>query len=276
MSPTRHRLSLCIAIMLAFAAVQLSACASKQKPAKTDYSGQAQYAYDQAKEAAASSEFLEAVKLFNHVRTKFPYSDKAALASLGIGDVYFEQDQMPSAIEAYKRFIQLHPTHPEIPYARYKIALAYYKQLPGDWFFMPPAYEKDLASTDEAQIALKRFLDNHPNSTYAEEVAQKLSEVRGRLAEHEFFVGTFYLEREEPRSAAQRFAYLLENYPGLGFDEEALFLLGKSFLLLRDLEKATNTWSSLVAQYPDHPFAIEASRYMQRHGLNARSSQVAR
>ena len=92
-------------------------------------------------------------------QTTTTYQTWLCLASLRIADTYFAQDQMPNAIEAYRRFIQLHPTHPDVPYAHYRIGLAYYEQLPGDWFFLPPAYEKDLASTGEAEAALARFLE---------------------------------------------------------------------------------------------------------------------
>ena len=257
-----------LALFLLVGSLSLSVgCSGRQKPAADDYAGQAKYAYEEANDAFEGSEYIEALKRFNYVRTKFPFSKYAALAALRIGDTYFEQDQMADAIEAYRRFIQLHPTHPDVPYAQYRIGLAYYEQLPGDWFFLPPAYEKDLASTEDAMRALKKFLDLHPNSQYAEEVAEKLTTVRQRLADHEFFVATFYLKRDEPRAAAMRLQGLLDSYPGVGFDEEALFLLGKCFVLLGDVPQAVKKWRTLTEQYPDHPLAVEVGDYIARHGL---------
>lgn len=269
-SPRLRALPLTLLASLALALASLgAACTQRVKPDATDYSGQARYAYEEAMSAFDSSEHLEALKRFNYVRTKFPYSKYAALASLRIGDSYFAQSQMPSAIEAYRRFLQLHPTHPDGPYAEYRIGLAYYEQLPGDWFFMPPAYEKDLASTEEAEVALRTFLKRHPNSEYAEEISEKLGIVRQRLADHEFFVATFYLRRQKPRAAAQRLQYLLERYPGIGFDEEALFLKGKCLLLLKNVPEAVQTWQRLIEQYPKHPLAREAQLYIQAHNLQA-------
>lgn len=244
------------------------ACGSNRpKPDADDYSGQARYAYDQGFDAYESGEYTEALKTFNFVRTKFPYSKYAALASLRIADTYFAQDQMPNAIEAYRRFIQLHPTHPDVPYAHYRVGLSYYEQLPGDWFFLPPAYEKDLASTGEAEAALGRFLELYPNSQFAEEIAEKLSIVRQRLADHEFYAATFYMERGKPRAAAMRLEFLLEHYPGLGFDQEGLFLLGKAYLLLRDVPQAVSIWMRLIEQHPEHPLSRQADRYMIRYGI---------
>lgn len=253
----------------ALSCAAFSACATAPRPAQDDYSGQAKYAYEEGMAAFESSEYLESVKRFNYVRTKFPYSKYAALASLRIGDTYFAQGQMPSAIEGYRRFVQLHPTHPDVPYANYRVCLAFFEQLPGDWFFLPPAYEKDLASTEDALDELETFLRDHGTSQYAEEIHEKLVIVRQRLADHEFFVATFYLEREQPRAAALRLRYLLDHYPGVGFDEEAAFLLGKSYLMLGDVGQAVQTWQGLSEQYPQHPLAREAQSYMRRYQLAA-------
>lgn len=264
-SPLFVRLFVAAALMSLCAS--LVGCAGKPKPAEGDYSGQAKYAYEEGVDAYESSEYIEALKRLNYVRTKFPYSKYAALAALRIADTYFAQQSMPDAIEAYRRFIQLHPTHPDVPYAQFKIGMCYYEQLPGDWFFMPPAYEKDLASTEDAERALAKFLDLHPNSSYADETREKLEIVRQRLADHEFFVATFYLKRDEPRAAASRFEHLLARFPGVGFDEEATFLLGKCFLLLGDVPRAVRTWESLTAKFPDHPLATTAADYINEHGL---------
>lgn len=268
---TRFLLRAIAVATLLLGAGALTGCSSKPKPAAGDYSGQAKYAYEEGVEAYESSEYIEALKRLNYVRTKFPYSKYAALAALRIADTYFAQGSMPDAIEAYRRFIQLHPTHPDVAYAQYKIGMCYYEQLPGDWFFMPPAYEKDLASTEDARRALKKFLKLHPNSQYAEETQEKLDIVNQRLADHEFFVATFYLKRSEPRAAAMRFQTLLERFPGVGFDEEATFLLGKCFLMLDDVPQAVKTWEGLVEKFPDHPLAGTASDYINEHGLSGAS-----
>jgi outer membrane protein assembly factor BamD len=245
----------------------LAACSGKAKPAEDDYSGQAKYSYEEGMEALEGGDYLEASKQFNYVRTKFPYSKYATLATLRVADTHFKQDQYPEAIEAYRRFIQLHPTHPDVPYAQYKIGISFYEELPGDWFFMPPAYEKDLTSTEDAERELRKFLELYPNTQYAEDVGEKLAIVRQRLADHEFFVATFYMQQEQPRAAAMRLQVLLERFPGIGFDQEALFLLGKSYLLLKDVGQAVHTWKQLIDQYPDHPLAVEADNYIRTHDL---------
>jgi outer membrane protein assembly factor BamD len=258
---------LIIILVLSFA---LTACANKRvKPDKDDYSGQARYTYEMGIDNYDSSEYIEAIKNFNFVRTKYPYSKFAALSSLRIADTYYAQELMPDAIEAYRRFIQLHPTHPEVPYAHYRVGMAHYEQLPDDWFFLPPAYEKDLASTQEALGALKKFVELYPNNQFAADINEKAQVVRQRLADHEFYVATFYIKREKPRAAARRLEGLLANYSGVGFDQEALFLLGKSYLMLKDVPRAVETWRRLIDGHTSHPLAIKANSYISEHKLDS-------
>mgnify|MGYP003956148463 CR=1 FL=1 len=255
-------------LMTAAVCVAVVGCAGKQKPAPDDYSGQARYAYEEGVEAYEASEYIEALKRLNFVRTKFPYSKYAALATLRVADTYFAQESMPDAIEAYRRFVQLYPTHPDVPYAQYRVGLCYYDQLPGDWFFMPPAYEKDLASTEQAELALKKFLELHPNSQYADDTREKLDIVRDRLAEHEFYVASFYLKRNQPRAAASRFQTLRTRFPGGSFEQRSMFLMGKCFLLLKDVPKAVSIWEELIVKYPNHPLSAAASEYIRDHRLS--------
>jgi outer membrane protein assembly factor BamD len=266
--PGRVRPRSSLALVAIIIGLVFVGCATKPKPAAGDYSGQAKYAYDEGIEAYESSEYIEALKRLNYVRTKFPYSKYAALATLRVGDTYFAQGSMPDATEAYRRFIQLYPTHPDVPYAQHRIGLCYYDQLPGEWFFMPPAHEKDLSSAEDAERALQKFLKLHPNSQYADETREKLTLVRDRLAEHEFYVATFYLKRKKARAAAIRLEALLKRFPSGGYDERALFLLGKSFVLLKDVPRAVEVWEDLIARYPNHPLSSAAAEYIRDHRLS--------
>jgi outer membrane assembly lipoprotein YfiO len=82
---------------------------------------------------------LSAEPMFREIRREFPYSRFAALAELRIGDCQFKNEAYPEAIQTYRQFVRIRPSHKEIPYARFRIAEAYYNQIPGGWFMTPPA-----------------------------------------------------------------------------------------------------------------------------------------
>ena len=47
-----------------------------------------------------------------------------------------------------------------------------------------------------------------------------------------------------------RLRRLLEQYRGVGYDEEALWLLGRAYVAVNMPDRARTTWSELVQKYP--------------------------
>lgn len=244
--------------------------------AQANYSDQAQAAFAEAEGAYESGEYLEAIRRYNLVRTKFPYSQYAPLSDLRIADAYFEQEKYATAIEQYRTFIKLYADHPQNDYANWRVAFCFYKQMPEDWFLLPPGYERDLARARDAQRELAYFLERFSKSPYSAEARQKLLESRRRLADHEMYVAAFYLKRSNPRAAAMRLTYLLKNYSGLGLDAQALFLLARAYIELKDLDKALVALNDLIVVHPSSPEAIKARAYVREHNLALRGKKPAR
>lgn len=238
-----------------------------------EYARKAKEAYESAERAFRSGDYLEAVRRYNLLRTKYPYSEEATLADLRIADAYFAQEKFATAIEQYRAFAKLHPQHPRVGYARWRVALSFYEQMPEDWFFLPPGYERDLNRARDAERELGYFLDRNKGSEFAGEARQKLLLTRRRLADHELYVAEFYLKRDNPRAAAMRLTYLLRNFSGLGLDAQALFLLARAYLELGDVDKATDALTDLIEVHPQHPLAARARDYMSRHGLKPRARE---
>lgn len=254
--------------MLATILVTLSMAmplASAQEEAS--YQELARDAYQDAMEDFEDGDFIDAARKFNIVRTRYTYSQFAALAELRLADVYYEQDKFSSAIEQYRGFVKLHPNHEKVVYAAFRTAMAFYGQMPDDWFFMPPSYEKDLSKVRDAEREFRFFLARYPKSDYASEANKRLAEVRRRLADHEFYVAEFYLKRDNPRAAAMRLTYLLEKYSGLGLDARALYLLGRSYVLLGDTKKAKAALEDLVEFHSQTSWADDARDYLAENNL---------
>lgn len=242
--------------------------ASAQEPTeKESYQALAQDAYNDAMSDFRDGNYLEASSKFNLIRTRYSYSRFAALSELRLADVYYAQDSFPSAIEQYRGFIKLHPGHEQVVYAAYRTAMSFFGQMPDSWFFMPPTHEKDLSRARDAEREFRFFLAKYSKSDFAPEAKRKLAEVRRRLADHELFVAEFYLKRDNPRAAAMRLTYLLDNYSGLGLDARALFLLGRSYILLKDVDKAKTALEDLIEFHGRTTWADRARGYMAEYSL---------
>jgi outer membrane protein assembly factor BamD len=78
------------------------------------------------------------------------------------------------------------------------------------------------------------------------------------LSAHELYVARFYFEREHPEAAAGRLRTLLKSYPGCSLEAEALYLLGESYVLLRDPRLARRAFTEVVTRFPADEHAARA------------------
>src|SRR5258706_13458041 len=134
-----------------------------------NYRPTAQENYELGVKELKNANYVTAEQFFNHVRTTFGFSKWATLAELGLADAHLGREKYTEAIDAFKQFIKAHPSHERVQdgYAGFKIGEAYYKQIPSDWFLVPPSYEKDQGPVNDALRELTAFVDANGDSPYA-------------------------------------------------------------------------------------------------------------
>src|SRR5213075_1267353 len=225
----------------------ITGCGGAQS-ANVDYSVSAQRNYEKGLTELEHKYWIAASKYFQFIKTRFPYSKYGVLAELRRADAEFGAEEYLEAIESYRLFIKFHPTHEMVVngYASFRIGEAYYKQLPSDFWLFPPSYEKDQSSTEDAATELKSFLDKYPDSPYRDKAKDIIVKVGKRLADHEWYVARYYWDRGKPMGTVLRLRRLLENYRGVGYDEEALWLLGRAYVAVQMPDRAKTTWTELV------------------------------
>lgn len=251
---------------LVFALLVLSACGGKQDEEAVTYTEAAAVAYADAERAFDRKDYELARARFTDVYNQFPYSQYASLAEFRIGDAYLRERSYPRAIESFRRFVRIHPTHALVPEAQYKIALSYVQQMPRDWFLRPPSHERDLTETEYAHRALQLFLQEYPESEFADDAREHLARTVDRLASHELYVAEFYTREGSPRAAALRCETLIERYPTAEQVPNALFLLGRSFIDLGDVDAAIEALGRLTSAFPEHPLSGDAVTWLARYG----------
>jgi outer membrane protein assembly factor BamD len=162
--------------------------------------------YEKALVEMKRKNWPEAIKLFQYSKSKFSFSKYAALSELGIAEAELGRERYAEGIDGLRSFIKAHPTHEMVVdgYAAYRIGEAYHKEIPSEWFLVPPAYEKDQGPVRDALRELSAFLSEYADSPHADK-AKKLEEdcVR-RLADHELYVADFYLKKKRPQAAIAR------------------------------------------------------------------------
>src|SRR3954469_3780 len=229
-----------------------AACGGKSGGGSVDYSVSAQKNYDRGVKELENQDWLAAAKYFGFIKNRFPYSKYAVLAELRLADAQFGAEQYLEAIDSYRLFLKFHPTHEMVAngYASFRIGEGYYKQLSGDFWMFPPSSEKDQSATEDAANELKTFLDKYPDSPFRDKAKDILKQVGKRLADHEWYVARYYWDRGKPMGTVIRLRRLLERYRGVGYDEEALWLLGRAYVANRMPDRAKGAWTELITKFP--------------------------
>jgi outer membrane protein assembly factor BamD len=209
---------------------------------------------------------LSAEPMFREVRQEFPYSRFAALAELRIGDCQFQNEAYPEAIQTYRQFVRIRPSHKEIPYARFRIAEAYYNQIPGGWFMTPPPSERDQSAARDALIQLRRFVVDYPDDPRVPKANELMEKCMGLLAAHELYVARFYLKRDAYRGVISRLKGLIASYPGSGVEREALLLLGEVYIKTKEVDAARETLNEIVQRFPGSSEAKRARSLLGKLG----------
>lgn len=178
----------------------LAACSTLDKNSDTP-----EGAYAIAEEFEQSERYDEAVKRYNEVKNKFPYSSYATKAELAIADVHFKDEAYAEAQLSYQSFRELHPKHPQIDYVIFRIGLSYYKQL-------PETIDRDLSLAHDAVTHFEEVLKNYPQSQYAKESQERKDECEKKLAEKEEYIADFYYKQEMFLAAYGRYDGLYKRY----------------------------------------------------------------
>jgi outer membrane protein assembly factor BamD len=258
--------------VLALVVVVVAACGGsvneKGTPVNITYSASAQQNYERGMKKLQDEDFLEALKFFQFIKARFPYSKFAVLADLRLADTAFGGEQYLEAIDQYKLFVKFHPTHEMVEngYAAYKIGEAYYRLLPDDWFMVPPAFEKDQSSALDCARELQSMLRQYPRSPFAPKAKELYAKTAHLLAAHEWYVADFYWKRDQPMGTVLRLRGLLKNYPDVGFDEDALWLLGQAYERIGHKDDARKSFQTLLEKYPKTAHADEVKRALANLG----------
>ncbi|MBT7942353.1 MAG: outer membrane protein assembly factor BamD, partial [Alphaproteobacteria bacterium] len=204
-------LPVAVALVLA---VALGAC-SKKKP---DYVERpVEELYNQALDAMLAKNYGTATEKFDEVERQHPYSLWANKAQLMAAYSYYLNNYYDEAVVALDRFIQLHPTSPDVAYAYYLKGLSFYEQISD--------VARDQMMTELAMGTLSELIKRFPRSKYASDAKLKLDLTRDHLAGKEMEIGRYYHKKGEYLAAINRFKAVVDEYQTTTHVPEALHRL---------------------------------------------------
>jgi len=163
--------------------------------------------------------YSAALKTFQEIKDRFPFSDVALLAELKSADCNYHMEKYGEAKTLYEEFEANHPTNEAVPYVLFQIGMCYYQQI--------GTKDRDPGSAMNAVQAFDRLNRSFPQSPYFVEASARTMAAKDFLAQHEFYVATFYVRTDEYSQAQGRLEYLLATYPSASVASQATELLAQ-------------------------------------------------
>ena len=180
---------------------------------------------------------------FIEIKRLFPLSNEAIQSEIMIAFIYYVKMDYDNAILNYNKIINKYPSHKDLDYVYYMIAVCNYEQIQNPGL---DGYFNDLALKSFEQV-IKRF----PESKYAKDSRQKIILVKSNIAAKHMEIGRFYLNNKKYIAALNRFKIVVDEFSITKFTPEALHRMVEAYYEMGMYEDSYNTASLLGYNYPD-------------------------
>jgi outer membrane protein assembly factor BamD len=230
-------------VLLALAATLLALTACAGKDDEEEYVERpVEELYNQALDQLQDGNPRQAAQDFEEVERQHPYSQWATRAQLMAAYAFYQADAYDDAVDAARRFIDLHPGHPDVAYANYLIGVSDYEQISD--------VGRDQRNTELALEAFEELIRRFPESGYARDAGLKADLARDHLAGKEMNIGRYYLRRGKYVAAINRFQSVIDRYQSTTHVPEALHRLTEAYMSLGVAEEARRTAAVLGYNFP--------------------------
>ena len=174
-------------------------------------------AYNEGLKALNLGDAVYASKKFNEAELLFPQSEWAPKALLMSSYAYWSQQYYSSSISELKRFIEVYPTHKNLDYAYYLLAINYYDSIADE--------KKDLKSLLESKKYFEIVLEKFSDTDYSLDAKYKLDLIQDFLAAKEIYIARHYIKKKKWIPAINRLKTIVNEYNTTIYIEEALHRL---------------------------------------------------
>jgi outer membrane protein assembly factor BamD len=207
-------------------------------------------------------DFKSAIKTYEALTARFPFTDQARQGRLDLIYVYYKEGERESALDAAEQFVRENPTHPRVDYAWYVKGLIDFERVPN---FLERAFHADLSQRAPSNArksfdAFRTVVEQYPKSEYAFDARQRMVFLRNRLADYDVAVARYYMKRGAFVAAAQRAKETIEQFDGAPGVRTALKILIDANERLGLTPLAEQARQVYAFNYPDGEQRADAPR----------------
>jgi outer membrane protein assembly factor BamD len=216
-------------VALCIALLTLSGCASHKNRQLQQSSPE--ILYKKARKALNSYDYNSAIKTYEQLTARFPFTDQARQARLDLIYAYYRAGEKESATDAADTFVRENPTHPRVDYAWYIKGLVDFERGPNaiERLFRVDLTQRPPSTARKSFAAFRTVVEQYPKSEYAQDSLQRMIYLRNRLANYEIHVARYYMKRGAYVAAVQRAKGCIEQYDGAPAVHDALAIMVEGY-----------------------------------------------
>lgn len=195
--------------------------------------------------------YFDARTQFRIVTLNAPGSTIVDEAQYYLGECHYEMEEFITAAAEYEKLLRLYPQSPFLDDAQYKLGMCYFR--------LSPKADLDQKYTWRAIEEFQRFLDDFPNSDLKNEVVDKLTATRGKLAKKEYEIADLYRRMAYYEASMVYFDEVINRFYDTKYYEPALFYKAEILTKLDRYSEAKGVLTLLFEKYRQERERAQAS-----------------
>lgn len=232
--------------------IMTAACAPTRVPPPRT----ADYYLQEGEKSFDAGLYEEAIASWEKVRDSYYSPELNILAETKIAEAHFLAGNYVEAAAAYEDFLKQHPEHERTSGILFQLGMSYYKQV--------LSADRDQTATRNALATFKSLVKRFPEDPGTAEAKVLIDRCVDRLAEHELYVGRFYLRSGHLEAAIKRLEGIFTLYPNYYRRDRAYFYLGQAYLQNGNREQAVKSFNTLFKEFPRSEHILEAQKILEK------------
>lgn len=259
----RAKLSVVPALLLLGVAALLAACSSTSDDKTSTWSPNKIYA--EAKDEMDSGAYDKAIPLYEKLEGRAAGTPMAQQAQLDKAYAQYKSGDQAQAMATLDRFMKLHPASPALDYALYLKGIVNFNDNLGMFSFLSrqDLSERDQKAAKESFDAFKELVTRFPESRYAADARSRMTYIVNSLAQYEVHVARYYFRRGAYVAAVNRAQSALTDYTAVPAQEEALFILVRSYDALGMTQLRDDAMRVMEKNYPKSEYLSKGVKSSQ-------------
>ena len=222
---------------------------------KKDIEYTADEIYQKAETLMQKKKYKAAIRLYEEVEKRYPYSDTAVNSLIKQIYCYYELYDLDNVIALSDNFLNIYPTNKGGDYILYMKGMSYYKKI--------KRMEKDQENAELALEVFNRLLENYPKSNFKDEIKKLTIDLNDRLAAKEMMIARYYAMKYNYVGALNHLKIVIKNHSNTNQMPEALYRFIEIFYNLGLKAEMKNYYKILETRYLDNIWQIKAQKLMQ-------------